>query len=154
MALFDRLFGAKPEENLEESTQVEEAVQEETAPEILEETDAVAEAEPALTPEQEALKAADPGPYGALLCWKSCLAAWVQEVPRKRWGRLAIQTKEAVEVPAEPGPVHETDQENMRQPWEDQKGLWGPPQWILCQFPYSGWGILWRTGRTAHSLGC
>ena len=48
MALFDRLFGAKPEENLEESPLVEEEVQEEVAaPSMLDERQTEPEDEPA-----------------------------------------------------------------------------------------------------------
>ena len=125
MALFDRLFGAKPEENLEESTQVEEVVQEENAaPEILEETDAKAEAEPALTPEQEAQKQRTLDLMERYYAEKAALAARVQEA-QERGEDVAIQTKEAVEVPAEPGPVHETDQEKYERSLEKTRKGFG-----------------------------
>ena len=125
MALFDRLFGAKPEENLEESTLVEEAVQEEDAvPEILEETDAVTEVEPALTPEQEAQKQRTLDLMERYYAEKAALAARVQEA-QERGEDVAIQTKEAVEVPAEPGPVHETDQEKYERSLEKTRKGFG-----------------------------
>ena len=125
MALFDRLFGAKPEENLEESTQVEEVVQEENAaPEILEETDAKAEAEPALTPEQEAQKQRTLDLMERYYAEKAALAARVQEA-QERGEDIAIQTKEAVEVPAEPEPVHETDQEKYERSLEKTRKGFG-----------------------------
>ena len=125
MALFDRLFGAKPEENLEESALVEEAVQEENAaPEILEETDAVTEAEPALTPEQEAQKQRTLDLMERYYAEKAALAARVQEA-QERGEDIAIQTKEAVEVPAEPEPVHETDQEKYERSLEKTRKGFG-----------------------------
>ena len=125
MALFDRLFGAKPEENLEESTLVEEAVQEEDAvPEILEETDAVTEVEPALTPEQEAQKQRTLDLMERYYAEKAALAARVQEA-QERGEDIAIQTKEAVEVPAEPEPVHETDQEKYERSLEKTRKGFG-----------------------------
>ena len=125
MALFDRLFGAKPEENLEESTQVEEVVQEENAaPEILEETDAKAEAEPALTPEQEAQKQRTLDLMERYYAEKAALAARVQEA-QERGEDIAIQTKEAVEVPAESEPVHETDQEKYERSLEKTRKGFG-----------------------------
>lgn len=125
MALFDRLFGAKPEENLEESTQVEEAVQEENAAsEILEETDAKAEAEPALTPEQEAQKQRTLDLMERYYAEKAALAARVQEA-QERGEDIAIQTKEAVEVPAEPEPDHETDQEKYERSLEKTRKGFG-----------------------------
>ena len=125
MALFDRLFGAKPEENLEESTQVEEVVQEENAaPEILEETDAKAEAEPALTPEQEAQKQRTLDLMERYYAEKAALAARVQEA-QERDEDIAIQTKEAVEVPAESEPVHETDQEKYERSLEKTRKGFG-----------------------------
>ena len=125
MALFDRLFGAKPEENLEESLLVEEAVQEENAaPEILEETDAKAEAEPALTPEQEAQKQRTLDLMERYYAEKAALAARVQEA-QERGEDIAIQTKEAVEVPAEPEPVHETDQEKYERSLEKTRKGFG-----------------------------
>ena len=125
MALFDRLFGAKPEENLEESTLVEEAVQEEDAvPEILEETDAVTEVEPALTPEQEAQKQRTLDLMERYYAEKAALAARVQEA-QERDEDIAIQTKEAVEVPAESEPVHETDQEKYERSLEKTRKGFG-----------------------------
>ena len=125
MALFDRLFGAKPEENLEESTLVEEAVQEEDAvPEILEETDAVTEVEPALTPEQEAQKQRTLDLMERYYAEKAALAARVQEA-QERGEDIAIQTKEAVEVPAESEPVHETDQEKYERSLEKTRKGFG-----------------------------
>ncbi|MFN8649212.1 signal recognition particle-docking protein FtsY [Streptococcus sp.] len=125
MALFDRLFGAKPEENLEESTHVEEAMQEENAaPEILEETDAKAEAEPALTPEQEAQKQRTLDLMERYYAEKAALAARVQEA-QERGEDIAIQTKEAVEVPAESEPVHETDQEKYERSLEKTRKGFG-----------------------------
>ena len=125
MALFDRLFGAKPEENLEESILVEEAVQEENAaPEILEETDAVIEAEPALTPEQEAQKQRTLDLMERYYAEKAALAARVQEA-QERGEDIAIQTKEAVEVPAESEPVHETDQEKYERSLEKTRKGFG-----------------------------
>ena len=125
MALFDRLFGAKPEENLEESTLVEEAVQEEDAvPEILEETDAVTEVEPALTPEQEAQKQRTLDLMERYYAEKAVLAARVQEA-QERGEDIAIQTKEAVEVPAEPEPVQETDQEKYERSLEKTRKGFG-----------------------------
>ncbi|WP_373712433.1 signal recognition particle-docking protein FtsY [Streptococcus sp.] len=125
MALFDRLFGAKPEENLEESALVEEAVQEEDAvPEILEETDAVTEVEPALTPEQEAQKQRTLDLMERYYAEKAALAARVQEA-QERGEDIAIQTKEAVEVPAEPEPVLETDQEKYERSLEKTRKGFG-----------------------------
>ena len=125
MALFDRLFGAKPEENLEESLLVEEAVQEENAaPEILEETDAKAEAEPALTPEQEAQKQRTLDLMERYYAEKAALATRVQEA-QERGEDIAIQTKEAVEVPAEPELVHETDQEKYERSLEKTRKGFG-----------------------------
>lgn len=125
MALFDRLFGAKPEENLEESILVEEAVQEENAaPEILEETDAVIEAEPALTPEQEAQKQRTLDLMERYYAEKAALAARVQEA-QERGEDIAIQTKEAVEVQVEPEPVHETDQEKYERSLEKTRKGFG-----------------------------
>ena len=125
MALFDRLFGAKPEENLEESALVEEAMQEENAaPEILEETDAKAEAEPALTPEQEAQKQRTLDLMERYYAEKAALAARVQEA-QERGEDIAIQTKEAVEVPAESEPVHETDQEKYERSLEKTRKGFG-----------------------------
>ena len=125
MALFDRLFGTKPEENLEESALVEEAVQEEdVAPEILEETDAVTEIEPALTPEQEAQKQRTLDLMERYYAEKAALAARVQEA-QERGEDIAIQTKEAVEVPAEPEPVHETDQEKYERSLEKTRKGFG-----------------------------
>ena len=125
MALFDRLFGAKPEENLEESALVEEAVQEENAaPEILEETDAVTEVEPALTPEKEAQKQRTLDLMERYYAEKAALAARVQEA-QERDEDIAIQTKEAVEVPAESEPVHETDQEKYERSLEKTRKGFG-----------------------------
>ncbi len=125
MALFDRLFGAKPEENLEESLLVEEAVQEENAaPEILEETDAKAEAEPALTPEQEAQKQRTLDLMERYYAEKAALAARVQEA-QERGEDIAIQTKEVVEAPAEPEPVTETDQEKYERSLEKTRKGFG-----------------------------
>jgi len=125
MALFDRLFGAKPEENLEESPLVEEAVQEENAaPEILEETDAKTEAEPALTPEQEAQKQRTLDLMERYYAEKAALAARVQEA-QERGEDIAIQTKEVVEAPAEPEPVTETDQEKYERSLEKTRKGFG-----------------------------
>ena len=125
MALFDRLFGAKPEENLEESTLVEEAVQEEDAvPEILEETDAVTEVEPALTPEQEAQKQRTLDLMERYYAEKAALAARVQEA-QERGEDIAIQTKETVAAPAEPEPVSETDQEKYERSLEKTRKGFG-----------------------------
>ena len=125
MALFDRLFGAKPEENLEESTQVEEVVQEEDAALLMpDEAEVKAEAEPALTPEQEAQKQRTLDLMERYYAEKAALAARVQEA-QERGEDIAIQTKEAVEVPAEPEPVHETDQEKYERSLEKTRKGFG-----------------------------
>lgn len=125
MALFDRLFGAKPEENLEESALVEEGLQEEdAAPSLLDESQTEPEAEPALTPEQEAQKQRTLDLMERYYAEKAALAARVQEA-QERGEDIAIQTKEAVEVPAEPEPVHETDQEKYERSLEKTRKGFG-----------------------------
>ena len=125
MALFDRLFGAKPEENLEESPLVEEEVQEEVAaPSMLDESQTEPEAEPALTPEQEAQKQRTLDLMERYYAEKAALAARVQEA-QERGEDIAIQTKEAVEVPAESEPVHETDQEKYERSLEKTRKGFG-----------------------------
>ena len=125
MALFDRLFGAKPEENLEESALVEEGLQEEdAAPSVLDESQTEPEAEPALTPEQEAQKQRTLDLMERYYAEKAALAARVQEA-QERGEDIAIQTKEAVEVPAEPEPVHETDQEKYERSLEKTRKGFG-----------------------------
>ena len=125
MALFDRLFGAKPEENLEESALVEEGLQEEDAtPSVLDEPETGTETEPALTPEQEAQKQRTLDLMERYYAEKAALAARVQEA-QERGEDIAIQTKEAVEVPAEPEPVHETDQEKYERSLEKTRKGFG-----------------------------
>ena len=125
MALFDRLFGAKPEENLEESALVEEGLQEEdAAPSMLDEPETGTETEPALTPEQEAQKQRTLDLMERYYAEKAALAARVQEA-QERGEDIAIQTKEAVEVPAEPEPVHETDQEKYERSLEKTRKGFG-----------------------------
>ena len=125
MALFDRLFGAKPEENLEESALVEEGLQEEGAtPSVLDEPETGTEAEPALTPEQEAQKQRTLDLMERYYAEKAALAARVQEA-QERGEDIAIQTKEVVEAPAEPEPVTETDQEKYERSLEKTRKGFG-----------------------------
>ena len=125
MALFDRLFGAKPEENLEESTLVEEEVQEGVAaPSMLDESQTEPEAEPALTPEQEAQKQRTLDLMERYYAEKAALAARVQEA-QERGEDIAIQTKETVAAPAEPEPVPETDQEKYERSLEKTRKGFG-----------------------------
>ena len=125
MALFDRLFGAKPEENLEESPLVEEEVQEEVAaPSMLDESQTEPEAEPALTPEQEAQKQRTLDLMERYYAEKAALAARVQEA-QERGEDIAIQTKETVAAPAEPEPVSETDQEKYERSLEKTRKGFG-----------------------------
>ena len=125
MALFDRLFGAKPEENLEESALVEEGLQEEGAtPSVLDEPETGTEAEPALTPEQEAQKQRTLDLMERYYAEKAALAARVQEA-QERGEDIAIQTKEVVEAPAEPEPVPETDQEKYERSLEKTRKGFG-----------------------------
>lgn len=125
MALFDRLFGAKPEENLEESPLVEEEVQEEVAaPSMLDERQTEPEAEPALTPEQEAQKQRTLDLMERYYAEKAALAARVQEA-QERGEDIAIQTKETVAAPAEPEPVPETDQEKYERSLEKTRKGFG-----------------------------
>lgn len=125
MALFDRLFGAKPEENLEESPLVEEEVQEEVAaPSMLDVRQTEPEAEPALTPEQEAQKQRTLDLMERYYAEKAALAARVQEA-QERGEDIAIQTKETVAAPAEPEPVPETDQEKYERSLEKTRKGFG-----------------------------
>lgn len=125
MALFDRLFGAKPEENLEESPLVEEEVQEEVAaPSMLDERQTEPEDEPALTPEQEAQKQRTLDLMERYYAEKAALAARVQEA-QERGEDVAIQTKETVAAPAEPEPVSETDQEKYERSLEKTRKGFG-----------------------------
>ena len=125
MALFDRLFGAKPEENLEESALVEEGLQEEDdAPSMLDETETGTEAEPALTPEQEAQKQRTLDLMERYYAEKVALAARVQEA-QERGEDIAIQTKETVAAPEEPEPVPETDQEKYERSLEKTRKGFG-----------------------------
>ena len=125
MALFDRLFGAKPEENLEESPLVEEEVQEEVAaPSMLDVRQTEPEAEPALTPEQEAQKQRTLDLMERYYAEKAALAARVQEA-QERGEDVAIQTKETVAAPAEPEPVSETDQEKYERSLEKTRKGFG-----------------------------
>ena len=125
MALFDRLFGAKPEENLEESALVEEGLQEEGAtPSVLDEPETGTEAEPALTPEQEAQKQRTLDLMERYYAEKAALAARVQEA-QERGEDIAIQTKETVAAPAEPEPVSETDQEKYERSLEKTRKGFG-----------------------------
>ena len=125
MALFDRLFGAKPEENLEESPLVEEEVQEEVAaPSMLDVRQTEPEAEPALTPEQEAQKQRTLDLMERYYAEKAALAARVQEA-QERGEDIAIQTKETVAAPAEPEPVSETDQEKYERSLEKTRKGFG-----------------------------
>ena len=125
MALFDRLFGAKPEENLEESALVEEEVQEGVAaPSMLDESQTEPEAEPALTPEQEAQKQRTLDLMERYYAEKVALAARVQEA-QERGEDVAIQTKETVAAPAEPEPVSETDQEKYERSLEKTRKGFG-----------------------------
>ena len=125
MALFDRLFGAKPEENLEESALVEEGLQEEDAtPSVLDEPETGTETEPALTPEQEAQKQRTLDLMERYYAEKAALAARVQEA-QERGEDIAIQTKETVAAPAEPEPVPETDQEKYERSLEKTRKGFG-----------------------------
>ena len=125
MALFDRLFGAKPEENLEESALVEEEVQEGVAaPSMLDESQTEPEAEPALTPEQEAQKQRTLDLMERYYAEKVALAARVQEA-QERGEDIAIQTKETVAAPEEPEPVPETDQEKYERSLEKTRKGFG-----------------------------
>ena len=125
MALFDRLFGAKPEENLEESALVEEGLQEEVAaPSMLDEPETGTETEPALTPEQEAQKQRTLDLMERYYAEKAALAARVQEA-QERGEDIAIQTKETVAAPAEPEPVSETDQEKYERSLEKTRKGFG-----------------------------
>lgn len=83
------------------------------------------EVEPALTPEQEAQKQRTLDLMERYYAEKAALAARVQRTRKERG--LSSQTKETVEVPAEPEPVHETDQEKYERS-RRQKGIWSPPQ--------------------------
>ena len=127
MALFDRLFGTKPEENLEDTLLAQEGQKEEAEAESpsSQEADPVAEDQASLSSEQEAQKQRTLELMERYYAEKAALANRVKEA-QETGEDIAIQTKKKEEVPEEESfPVVESEQEKYERSLEKTRKGFG-----------------------------
>ena len=131
MALFERLFGKNPEENLEEAVHVADVVQEDdevveplATPEATQVDELSAEVESVMTSDQEDPKQQTLNVMERYYAEKAALAARVKEA-QETGENVAIQTKEERVVLADPIPLTETDQEKYERSLEKTRKGFG-----------------------------
>lgn len=131
MALFERLFGKKTEENLEEAVHVADVVQEDdevveplATPEATQVDELSAEVESVMTSDQEDPKQQTLNVMERYYAQKAALAARVKEA-QETGENVAIQTKEERVVLADPIPLTETDQEKYERSLEKTRKGFG-----------------------------
>lgn len=131
MALFERLFGKKTEENLEEAVHVADVVQEDdevveplATPEAAPVDELSAEVESVMTSDQEDPKQQTLNVMERYYAEKAALAARVKEA-QETGENVAIQTKEERVVLADPIPLTETDQEKYERSLEKTRKGFG-----------------------------
>lgn len=131
MALFERLFGKKTEENLEEAVHVADVVQEDdevveplATPEATQVDELSAEVESVMTSDQEDPKQQTLNVMERYYAEKAALAARVKEA-QETGENVAIQTKEERVVLADPIPLTETDQEKYERSLEKTRKGFG-----------------------------
>ena len=127
MALFDRLFGTKPEENLEDTLLAQEGQEEEAEAESSssQEAEPVAEDQASLSSEQEAQKQRTLELMERYYAEKAALANRVKEA-QETGEDIAIQTKKKEEVPEEESfPVVESEQEKYERSLEKTRKGFG-----------------------------
>lgn len=131
MALFERLFGKKTEENLEEAVHVADVVQEDdevveplATPEAAPVDELSAEVESVMTSDQEDPKQQTLNVMERYYAEKAALAARVKEA-QETGENIAIQTKEERVVLADPIPLTETDQEKYERSLEKTRKGFG-----------------------------
>lgn len=131
MALFERLFGKKTEENLGEAVHVADVVQEDdevveplATPEAAQVDELSAEVESVMTSDQEDPKQQTLNVMERYYAEKAALAARVKEA-QETGENIAIQTKEERVVLADPIPLTETDQEKYERSLEKTRKGFG-----------------------------
>ncbi|RRD32524.1 signal recognition particle-docking protein FtsY [Streptococcus minor] len=131
MALFERLFGKKTEENLEEAVHVADVVQEDdevveplATSEATQVDELSAEVESVMTSDQEDPKQQTLNVMERYYAEKAALAARVKEA-QETGENVAIQTKEERVVLADPIPLTETDQEKYERSLEKTRKGFG-----------------------------